>query len=325
MDDAEKVFTQIPEFLEYLGTGCAEAIANTATPDKLDLSPKFPFLCSKHYADLIKKASEPEALLREILPTRDELANVPGFVDDPVGDLPAGKADCVIQKYDRRALIVSTATCGARCRFCFRKNYPFQSNPDVAKQVSDWLDTHSDIWEVILSGGDPLTLSPGKFRDLVEAIAMHGSVTTLRIHTRLPVMRPDLVMQHFELLRELPARFECVLVSHVDHPDELDEESQIVFGQLKFSGWTLLNQSVLLKGVNDNAKTLESLSRRLFMQGVLPYYLHQLDHANGVAHFEASDETALSLVAEIRKRLPGYLVPKLVREIAGEKSKTPIF
>ena len=122
MDDAEKVFTQIPEFLEYLGTGCAEAIANAATPDKLDLSPKFPFLCSKHYADLIKKASKPEALLREILPTRDELANVPGFVDDPVGDLPAGKADCVIQKYDQRALIVSTATCGARCRFCFRKN-----------------------------------------------------------------------------------------------------------------------------------------------------------------------------------------------------------
>ena len=324
MDDAEKVFTQIPEFLEYLGTGCAEAIANAATPDKLDLSPKFPFLCSKHYADLIKKASEPEALLREILPTRDELANVPGFVDDPVGDLPAGKADCVIQKYDRRALIVSTATCGARCRFCFRKNYPFQSNPDVAKQVSDWLDTHSDIWEVILSGGDPLTLSPGKFRDLVEAIAMHSSVTTLRIHTRLPVMRPDLVMQHFELLRELSARFECVLVSHVDHPDELDEESQVIFGQLKFSGWTLLNQSVLLKGVNDNASTLEKLSRRLFEQGVLPYYLHQLDHANGVAHFEVSDETAKELIEEIRTRLPGYLVPKLVREIAGEKSKTPI-
>jgi KamA family protein len=245
-------------------------------------------------------------------------------VDDPVGDLPAGKAESIIQKYDRRALIVSTATCGARCRFCFRKNYPFRSVANIALEVGSWLDTHSDIWEVILSGGDPLTLSPGAFRDLVEAIAMHGSVTTLRIHTRTPVMRPDLVMQHFELLRELPARFDCVLVSHVDHPDELDGESQMVFAQLKYSGWTLLNQGVLLKGVNDSAATLEKLCRGLFTQGVLPYYLHQLDHANGVAHFEVNDDEARRLIAEIRTRLPGYLVPKLVREIAGEKSKTPV-
>ena len=324
MEDTTKVFTQLDDFLEYLGTECESAIAKVAVSGELDRNPKFPFLCSRHYADLIKMAAEPEALLREILPQVVEGEKIAGFVDDPVGDLPAGKADCVIQKYDRRALIVSTATCGARCRFCFRKNYPFQSNPDVARQVSDWLDTHSDIWEVILSGGDPLTLGPGKFRDLVEAIAMHSSVTTLRIHTRLPVMQPELAMQHFELMRELPARFECVLVTHVDHPDELDEQSQIVFGQLKYSGWTLLNQSVLLKDVNDSADTLEKLSRKLFEQGVLPYYLHQLDHANGVAHFEVNDETARALVGEIRTRLPGYLVPRLVRELPGEKSKTPV-
>ena len=323
MESTDTVFTQIPDFLEYLGSDLAESVAKTAQ-DRLDTNPKFPFLCSRHYADLIKKANDPVALLREILPITDELHKVDGFVDDPVGDLPAGKSDCIIQKYDRRALIVSTATCGARCRFCFRKNYPFQNTSDVAKQVSDWLDTHDDVWEAILSGGDPLTLGPGAFRDLVEAIAMHGSVTTLRIHTRTPVMRPDMVMQHFELLREMPARFDCVLVSHVDHPDELDEESQAVFGQLKYCGWTLLNQGVLLKGVNDNAETLGKLSHKLFMQGVLPYYLHQLDHANGVAHFEVSDETSRSLIAEIRTKLPGYLVPKLVREIAGEKSKTPL-
>ena len=323
MESTDTVFTQIPDFLEHLGCDLAESVAKTVQ-DNLDTNPKFPFLCSRHYADLIKKASDPMALLREVLPTKDELKKVEGFVDDPVGDLPAGKSDCIIQKYDRRALIVSTATCGVRCRFCFRKNYPFQNIPDVARQVSDWLDTHSDVWEAILSGGDPLTLGPGAFRDLVEAIAMHGSVTTLRIHTRTPVMRPDMVMQHFELLRELPARFDCVLVSHVDHPDELDEESQTVFGQLKYSGWTLLNQSVLLKGVNDNAATLEKLSRQLFMQGVLPYYLHQLDHANGVAHFEVSDDEARRLIAEIRTRLPGYLVPKLVREIAGKKNKVPV-
>ncbi len=325
MEQARLVFTQIDDFLEYLGPDFATLIANDPDLCGLDHAPTFPFYCSRHYANLIKNAKEPKALLREVLPTKAEYEDAPGFVMDPVGDLPAGKSECVIQKYDKRALIVTTATCGVRCRFCFRRNYPFQSTPDIALEVGSWLDTHSDIWEVILSGGDPLTLSPEKFQALVEAIADHSSVTTLRIHSRLPVMRPDLVQQHFEFLRDLPARFDCVLVSHVDHPDELDEESLNVFGQLRYSGWTLLNQSVLLKGVNDDACTLEKLSRKLFEQGVLPYYLHQLDHAKGVAHYEVSDEKAKSLIEEIRTKLPGYQVPKLVREIAGEKSKTPIF
>ena len=323
MENPGTVFTQISDFLDYLGSDFSSTISKLSK-DGLDLSPKFPFLCSRHFADQIKNSSNPEALLREVLPLTVERENIPEFVDDPVGDLPAGKSDCVIQKYDRRALIVSTATCGVRCRFCFRKNYPFQNTPDVAREVSNWLDTHSDVWEVILSGGDPLTLSPGAFRDLVESIAAHASVTTLRIHTRLPVMRPDLVMQHFELLRELPTRFHSVLVSHVNHADELDDESANLFVHLKICGWTLLNQSVLLKGINDSPDKLTTLCRKLFEQGVLPYYLHQLDHANGVAHFEVSDERARELIAEIRTKLPGYLVPKLVREIAGEKSKTPI-
>ena len=323
MENPRTVFTQISEFLEYLGSDLAEAVAKFSKAE-LDNEPKFPFLCSRHYADLVKKADDPIALLRQVLPTKEETKSVDGFVDDPVGDLPASKSNCVIQKYDGRALIISTATCGVRCRFCFRKNYPFCEKPDTAQEVSNWLDTHTDIWEVILSGGDPLTLSPGAFRDLVEAVAMHPSVTALRIHTRLPVMRPDLVMQHFELLRELPARFNCVLVSHVNHADELNEDTANVFAHLKFCGWTLLNQSVLLKGVNDSTDKLTSLCHKLFSQGVLPYYLHQLDHANGVAHFEVGDDEARKLIAEIRTKLPGYLVPKLVREIAGEKSKTPV-
>ncbi len=323
MENPRIVFTQISDFLEYLGSDLADAIARFSKSE-LDNEPKFPFLCSRHYADLIKKADDPVALLRQVLATKEELKSVDGFVDDPVGDLPAGRSDCVIQKYDGRFLIVSTATCGVRCRFCFRRNYPFREVSNIAREVSDWLDVHTDIWEVILSGGDPLTLSPGAFRELVEAVAMHPSVTALRIHTRLPVMRPDLVIQHFELLRELPARFNCVLVSHVNHADELNEESATVFAHLKFSGWTLLNQSVLLKGVNDSADKLTAICRKLFEQGVLPYYLHQLDHANGVAHFEVDDDTARALVAEVRSKLPGYLVPKLVREIAGEKSKTPL-
>ncbi|MBR2091220.1 MAG: KamA family radical SAM protein [Fibrobacter sp.] len=322
MDNSVKVFTHISEFLDYLGKDFTGLTSDLLA--SLDQKPSFAFYCSKHYADLIKKSGEPVKLLREVLPVTDELKDAPGFVNDPVGDLPAGKSERILQKYENRALIVSTSACGVRCRFCFRRNYPFQDTQNIANEVSNWLDVHTNIWEIILSGGDPLTLAPGQFRDLIEAIAFHPSVTTLRIHTRLPIMRPDLVMQHFELLRELPARFNCVLVVHVNHPDELDEESATVFAQLKFCGWTLLNQSVMLKGVNDDTKTLERLCRKLFEQGVLPYYLHQLDHAKGVAHFEVSDEHARELIAQIRTKLPGYLVPKLVREIAGEKSKTPV-
>jgi len=324
MEHPAFVFTQISDFLDYLGPEFASLIAGTPYLANLDHAPSFPFCCSRHYADLIKNAKEPAALLREVLPTKEEYVDAPGFVDDPVGDLPAGKSECVIQKYDRRALIVTTAACGVRCRFCFRRNYPFQNIPDVDLQVGTWLDTHSDIWEVILSGGDPLTLPPAKLQSLIEAISDHGNVTTLRIHSRLPVMRPDLVQEHFEFLRDLPARFDCVLVSHVDHPDELDESSMEIFGQLKYSGWTLLNQSVLLKDVNDTPATMAKLCRKLFEQGVLPYYIHQLDHAKGVAHYEISDNQALDLINKIRAVLPGYLVPRLVREIAGEKSKTPV-
>ena len=178
MDNSVKTFTHISEFLDYLGndfTGLtSEMRAN------LDQEPTFAFNCSKHYADLIKNSAEPVKLLREVLPSTDELKDAPGFVDDPVGDLPAGKSECILQKYENRALIVSTSACGVRCRFCFRRNYPFQDTQNIASEVSNWLDVHTSIWEVILSGGDPLTLGPGPFRDLVEAIAFHPSVTTPR-------------------------------------------------------------------------------------------------------------------------------------------------
>ncbi|MCF0223304.1 MAG: KamA family radical SAM protein [Fibrobacter sp.] len=318
MNKVLKNFTQLQAFLDYIGT------ARTKTASLIDFSPSFPFFCSKHYADLIKKAKNPGALLRQILPSTEELKKVPGFIDDPVGDVQASQSNCIIQKYDGRALIVATGACGVRCRFCFRRNFQFKNEDNISIQVASWLDTHSDIWEIILSGGDPLILSNSKFKNLIEAIASHASVSTLRIHTRLPVMAPELVLKKYELLRELPSRFNCVLVSHVNHFEELDESSYAVFSLLQKSGWILLNQSVLLKGVNDDAKTLECLCRKLFEQGVLPYYLHQLDHANGVAHFEVSDEKAKELVESIRTKLPGYLVPTLVREIAGEKSKTPL-
>lgn len=322
MSDFTNCFTRIDDFLNYLGSDFLERTGYDS--ELLDKNPKFPFYVSRHFANLVKKAEDPSALLREVLPQNVENLEVPGFVDDPVGDVPASKSECVIQKYDGRALIMTTGVCGVHCRFCFRRNYPFVAIPNIASQVKNWLDVHTDIWEIILSGGDPLMLPTDKFRFLVEAIACHDAVTTFRIHSRLPIMRPDIVEKHFEILSEMTARFNCVLVVHIDHYDELDEESARIFNKLRLSGWTLLNQTALLKGVNDNAKTMAKLCRKMFEQGVLPYYIHQLDHAKGVAHFEISDRQALDLVDSIRKILPGYLVPRLVREIAGEKSKTPI-
>lgn len=325
MNNSAKVFTQISDFLDYLGADVALDIQKTTALAGLDLNPKFPFLCSKHYADLIKKAPHKIPLLLQVLSTQKELEEIEGFVEDPVGDLPAGKSECIIQKYKNRALVVTTATCSVRCRFCFRKNYPFKETENLAQKVSEWLSTHNDIWEIILSGGDPLMLPPEKLAELACEIAKYKFVNTLRIHTRLPIMRPDLVVNHIKLLADLPKRFNCVMVLHVNHSEELGESTWQIFSQLKTLGWTLLSQSVLLKGVNDSGIELENLFKKLFNQGVLPYYLHQLDHAKGVAHFEISDEHALQLLDEIRGSLPGYLVPRLVREIQGEKSKTPIF
>lgn len=323
MQDSAITFVKIQDFLNYIGKDFVDKISKSEILD-IDTSPKFSFICSKYYANLILKSKTPMALLRTVLPQKIENNKVYGFVDDPVGDLPAAKTNCVIQKYIGRALVVSTCACGSRCRFCFRKNYPYKESKNIALDVSNWLDLHKDIWEIILSGGDPIMLSTEKLQNLILAISAHKSVTTLRIHTRAPAVRPDILNEHMQYLSNLPSRFNCVLVSHINHADELSETSAKIFLQLKNSGWTLLNQNVLLKGVNDDEETLINLYKKLFEQGVIPYYMHQLDKANGVAHFEVSDTKALELINNIRAKLPGYLVPKLVREIAGEQSKTPI-
>ena len=321
-------FLQISDFLEYIGPKCIGPAHEDLLKFK-DTTPTFPFICSKAYADKIIQAQDPAPLLYQILPQLIENQDVPGFVDDPVGDLPAVEKAApslpfVLQKYTGRALVMTTSTCGLHCRFCFRRNYPYTPIPNIHTLLKDWLQDHSDIWEIILSGGDPLMLSQTKFEEVVKVIEECKSVSTLRIHTRLPIVRPDLIEKHLPTLSLIPQHLKAVMVIHANHPDELDQSSKKFFEQLRNQGWTLLNQSTLLHKVNDTPQTLAHLCRKLFDQGVLPYYLHQLDHAKGVAHFEVSDKLANQLIEEIRKVLPGYLVPKLVREIAGEPSKTPL-
>lgn len=290
---------------------------------------RFSFLVSRHFASKIRKGDWNDPLLREILPVEEENRIVEGFSDDPVGDGESEKEPGILQKYRGRILVEPTFACSLHCRFCFRRAEVRRAPEDFPARLSDWLSKHSDISEVILSGGDPLMLSRQAFEALLEGILTHEHVRTVRIHTRIPVTYPQVLLESgknslLEPLRKVAGKKKLVVVTHVDHPQELDDMSAAVLESLGKLGAFLLNQSALLKGVNDSADVLESLSRKLFEQGVLPYYLHQLDHATGVAHFEVSDIKALQLMDELRNALPGYLVPKLVREIAGEGSKRPI-
>ena len=320
MTQATPFFTSLKELFAFL---------ELPEPKIQVANSRFSFLVSRHFASKIRKGDWNDPLLREILPVEEENRIVEGFSDDPVGDGESEKEPGILQKYRGRILVEPTFACSLHCRFCFRRAEVRRAPEDFPARLSDWLSKHADISEVILSGGDPLMLSRQAFEALLEGILPHEHVRTVRIHTRIPVTYPQVLLESgknslLEPLRKVAGKKKLVVVTHVDHPQELDDMSAAVLESLGKLGAFLLNQSALLKGVNDSADVLESLSRKLFEQGVLPYYLHQLDHATGVAHFEVSDIKALQLMDELRNALPGYLVPKLVREIAGEGSKRPI-
>jgi len=269
-------------------------------------------------------ASDP--LLLQVLPRAAELGDVPGFARDAVGDLDARKGRGVLHKYRGRALLVATGSCAINCRYCFRRHFPYGEETAAANhwhEAIEALRADASIDEVILSGGDPLALSTPKLAELTGALATIAHIRRLRIHTRLPVVLPERVDDALlDWLASLP--FGRVVVVHANHPDELDTPVARACARLAGAGATLLNQSVLLRGINDDAGTLAKLSERLFECGVLPYYLHQLDRVAGTAHFEVDDAAARALAAELTARLPGYLVPKLVREVAGAPSKTAL-
>jgi EF-P beta-lysylation protein EpmB len=231
----------------------------------------------------------------------------------------------VLHKYDGRALLVTTGACGVHCRYCFRRHYPYAeestSNSHLHGALA-YLKADASITEVLLSGGDPLTLSDRRLRQLSQAVEAIPHVKRLRIHTRQPVVLPDRVDDAFcEWLGGI--RLQKVVVLHVNHSNEIDDHVRAACRKLAKCGATLLNQSVLLAGVNDCATTLAALSENLFAAGVLPYYLHLLDRVAGAAHFDVAPHRVLEIQGELAKLLPGYLVPKFVREISGERSKTP--
>jgi L-lysine 2,3-aminomutase len=269
------------------------------------------------------KCDATDPLLRQVLPIADELAEQPGFNPDPVGDEAARLAPGLLQKYSGRALFITTGACAVHCRYCFRRQYPYSESP---RSPTDWqpaidhIATDPTIDEVIFSGGDPLTLVDEQLAALTQRISRVGHVRRLRIHTRLPIVIPQRVTS--ELLDWLcGTRLTPIMVVHANHPREIDDPTAAALSRLIAAGIPVLNQSVLLRGVNDNAAALIDLSRRLVDLGVMPYYLHQLDRVTGAAHFEVPISRGLELIDQMRRALPGYAVPRYVQEVAGETHK----
>lgn len=287
---------------------------------------EFPLRVPRGYVARMRKGDPDDPLLRQILPLAAEDAASVGYGTDPVGDLVAMATAGVLHKYHGRALLVTTGACGVHCRYCFRRHFPYgDANPavDQWRPALAYIAADTSITEVILSGGDPLSLTDVRLADLAYRLAAVPHVARLRIHTRMPIVLPERVDDALiGWLTELP--LQKVMVVHANHANELDDATGAALARLHASGTTLLNQAVLLRGVNDSPAALTALSEALFAARVLPYYLHLLDRVAGAAHFEVPAAEAADILAELRGRLPGYLVPRLVQEIAGEASKRPI-
>ncbi|MFV2066952.1 MAG: EF-P beta-lysylation protein EpmB [Pirellulales bacterium] len=283
----------------------------------------FPLFVPRGYIARMRVGDLHDPLLRQVLPLGAERIERPGDVADPVGDLQAAVGPALIQKYQGRILVVATGACAVHCRYCFRRLYPYSGAAHTLSDVDRLLKpvaADTGLHEVILSGGDPLTLSDEILARLVRSLASIGHVRRLRIHTRLPIMIPqrvtDAMLDWLGGTRLIP-----VVVLHANHAAELDAEVAVAVARLTDAGAMVLNQAVLLRGVNDQIDALAALCERLIEIRVTPYYLHQLDRVRGASHFEVPVRQGLALIASLRARLPGYAVPRYVREIPGRDCK----
>jgi EF-P beta-lysylation protein EpmB len=306
--------------LEALGLDAA------LLPAALAANQSFPLRVTPSFLARIRPGDPHDPLLRQILPIGAELDEQPGYVPDPLEEHAAKRAPGLLQKYAGRALLITTAACAIHCRYCFRREFPY------ADQAADepggrWAEAlaaiaaDTSLEEIILSGGDPLSLSNARLRQLTDALDAMPHVRRIRVHTRQPIVLPARVDSGL-LAWVAGVRQPLVFVLHVNHPNEIDAEVRAACARLKSAGTTLLNQSVLLAGVNDDVDTLKRLSCALMDAGVLPYYLHLPDRVRGTAHFAVTEQQGQALVAALTSQLSGYLVPRLVREIPGAPSKT---
>lgn len=290
---------------------------------------QFPLRVPRNFVERMVKGDPDDPLLRQVLPLGDEMLDLDGFVPDPLAEKPASPIPGLLHKYNGRVLLITTGACAIHCRYCFRRHFPYTDHRLSGSTLSPWqsaldyIAADPSIDEVILSGGDPLSLSDDKLSRLAEALDTIPHLKRLRLHTRLPVVLPERVDS--KLLAWLAkGRLQKVIVLHVNHSNEINGSVGSAAAKLRQIGVTLLNQAVLLRGVNDSVDVLVNLSQKLFDVGVLPYYLHLLDKVRGAAHFEVDEARAQRLFREVLASLPGFLVPRLVREIPTASSKVPI-
>ncbi len=290
-------------------------------------SQQFKLRVPRAFVGKMKVGDPLDPLLLQVLPHHLELEEHAGYVTDPLDEESANHIPGVLHKYQSRFLLTLTGACAVHCRYCFRRHFPYQENLPKHEDwlnIQKYLSAQTQINEVILSGGDPLTLSNRKLAIWIERLESIQHIKILRIHSRVPIVLPNRLDD--ELLSLLKnSRLRIILVVHSNHAAELDDFTCLKLSHVAQQNILVMNQAVLLKGVNDSAQTLVDLSHRLFDANVLPYYLHVLDKVKGAHHFDL-DATKIDLIyKEVLASLPGYLVPKLVREIAGQQNKTPLF
>ncbi len=319
-EELSHAFRDVQALLEFL----AIDIGKTAISQEALHS--FPLLVPRCYADRMRRGDPDDPLLRQVLPGAAEDAAAPGYGSDPVGDRLSILVPGMLQKYRGRALLITTGACPIHCRYCFRREFPYRENALTRGRLNrcrDRLMADQSITEVILSGGDPLSLGNPRLRRILNEFDQIPHLQRIRIHTRFPVVIPArLDAGLLEILAGLSKQL--VVVVHCNHVNEIDEHVAETLTELSNTADTTLNQAVLLRDVNDSAPALIALSERLFAAGVLPYYLHQLDRVQGASHFEVADDVAKGLVGELAGHLPGYMLPRLVRETSGAEAKLPL-
>lgn len=285
----------------------------------------FPLRVPRFFVDLMQRKNQQDPLLLQIMPHADEFLQHPDFIADPLKEQQSSYTG-ILHKYSSRVLVILRGGCAVNCRYCFRRHFPYEQHHFGREQLAQLVTlvtSDTAVNEVILSGGDPLMANDTQLSQIITALEAIPHLKRIRIHTRLPVVIPSRLTN--ELSQRLAnSRLQAVMVLHINHPHEISSQLSTYLADFRRLGITLLNQSVLLKGVNDSATTLVELSERLFDVGIMPYYLHVLDKVAGASHFDVDEKKARDLLVKVRARVAGFLVPQLVREIAGEPNKTPL-
>jgi EF-P beta-lysylation protein EpmB len=320
--EMQQAFRTLDALLRFLELDPAQA------PERLSAEPGFPLLAPRSFAARMAKGDWRDPLLLQVLPLERESEPAQGFHADAVGDLASQIVPGLLHKYASRALLMVSHQCAVHCRYCFRREFPYGDLPrgrEGWEEAWAYLETAQGVDEIVLSGGDPLFLDNRRLERILENAVALPRLATVRFHTRLPIVLPSRIEPGLlALLRATAERKSLVIVAHANHPAEIDAECARALQDLRATGAMMLNQSVLLAGVNDDAGVLADLSRVLVRHGVLPYYLHQLDRVSGTAHFEVGEDRGRALIDALRGKLPGYAVPRYVRETAGEPHKTPL-